>query len=171
MAPQIYRNSVTNSKPDEQNVLKYVSFIFANQWADTTNYVHLHDDRPDRRKLALGKGEVVCFPRRRRINKTHLDSLIPPQGLISIVTLHPVFCLLAAFNHPVFDNRPHLFDRRHRQQSTKHHSTIVSSRKIASDRVKDRIFIQEYLSRELSCRTELKKSNGRRMRLGLKNCA
>ena len=22
---------------------KYVSFIFANQWADTTNYVHLHD--------------------------------------------------------------------------------------------------------------------------------
>ena len=31
MAPQIYRNSVTNSKPDEQNVLKYVSFLFANQ--------------------------------------------------------------------------------------------------------------------------------------------
>ena len=49
---------------------------------------------------------VVCFPLRRRINKTHLDPLIPPQGLISIVTLHPVFCLLAAFNHPVFDNRP-----------------------------------------------------------------
>ena len=62
--------------------------------------------RPDRRKLALGKGEVVCFPLRRRINKTHLDPLIRPQGLISIVTLHPVFCLLAAFNHPVFDNRP-----------------------------------------------------------------
>ena len=147
----------------------YVSFIFANQWADTTNYVHLHD-------LIEGSWlweNVVCFPLRRRINKTHLDPLIRPQGLISIVTLHPVFCLLAAFNHPVFDNRPqlNLFDRRHRLQSTKHHSTIVSSRKIASDRVKDRIFIQEYLSRELSCRTELKKSNGRRMRWGLKICA
>ena len=174
MAPQIYRNSVTNSKPDEQNVLKYVSFIFANQWADTTNYVHLHD-RPDRRKLGLGKGEVVCFPRRRRINKTHLDPLIPPQGLISIVTLHPVFCLLFSVCSPpliipCLTTDLNLFDRRHRLQSTKHHSTIVSSRKIASDRVKDRIVIKEYLSEELSCRTELK-SNGRRMRWGLKICA
>ena len=78
--------------------------------------------------------------------------------LVVLLVLH----VLLAFNHPVFDNRPHLFDRRHRLQSTKHHSTIVSSRKIASDCVKDRIFIQEYLSRELSCRMELKKSNGRR---------
>ena len=167
MAPQIYRNSVTNSKPDEQNVLICVLYICKSM---SRHNKLCSFARPDRRKLALGKGEVVCFPLRRRINKTHLDPLIPPQGLISIVTLHPVFCLLAAFNHPVFDNRTQLFDRRHRLQSTEHHSTIVSSRKIASDRVKDRIVIKEYLSEELSCRTELK-SNGRRMRWGLKNFA
>ena len=39
---------------------------------------------------------------------------------------------------------------------------ITAVRKIASDRVKGRIFIQEYLSRELSCRMELNRSNGRR---------